>query len=326
MISIIVPVYNSEKTLRECINSILCQSYCDFEVIIIDDGSTDNSPVICREMAEQDERVVVIHVENQGVSHARNVGMKKSKGDYICFVDSDDTIKPDYLEYLYSNIVSSAADIVTCNFIQENRGGEKRIYKLIDVESEIVNPCDKIKDCLDDKIYTFTVWGKLFKRTAIGEITFSKLSFSEDAQFFRRVFLSAGKVKLLTYEGYVYVLNDSSVTNDSSRNFERKIDDIYMLVDFENMCNLYWNESLKNKLQSKICIAASELTKGLILQKEELKNNSIEFLTEIVKYISRINIHRYGIKVWLKLVLLKVVVKYKYNRQLCEKWRVTITK
>ena len=130
MISIIVPVYNSEKTLRECINSILCQSYCDFEVIIIDDGSTDNSPVICREMAEQDERVVVIHVENQGVSHARNVGMKKSKGDYICFVDSDDTIKPDYLEYLYSNIVSSAADIVTCNFIQENRGGEKRIYKL----------------------------------------------------------------------------------------------------------------------------------------------------------------------------------------------------
>ena len=326
MISIIVPVYNSEKTLRECINSILCQSYCDFEVIIIDDGSTDNSPVICREMAEQDERVVVIHVENQGVSHARNVGMKKSKGDYICFVDSDDTIKPDYLEYLYSNIVSSAADIVTCNFIQENRGGEKRIYKLIDVESEIVNPCDKIKDCLDDKIYTFTVWGKLFKRTAIGEITFSKLSFSEDAQFFRRVFLSAGKVKLLTYEGYVYVLNDSSVTNDSSRNFERKIDDIYMLVDFENMCNLYWNESLKNKLQSKICIAASELTKGLILQKEELKNNSIEFLTEIVKYISKINIHRYGIKVWLKLVLLKVVVKYKYNRQLCEKWRVTITK
>ena len=99
-----------------------------------------------------------------------------------------------------------------------------------------------------------------------------------------------------------------------------------MLVDFENMCNLYWNESLKNKLQSKICIAASELTKGLILQKEELKNNSIEFLTEIVKYISKINIHRYGIKVWLKLVLLKVVVKYKYNRQLCEKWRVTITK
>lgn len=107
MISIIIPVYKAEQTLSKCINSVLVQTYTDFELILVDDGSPDNSGVICDQWAIRDERIRVIHQENRGVSHARNQGMKTALGDYICFVDSDDWIKPDYLKRMYDSLLDN---------------------------------------------------------------------------------------------------------------------------------------------------------------------------------------------------------------------------
>ena len=100
MISIIVPVYNAERVLHYCLDSILAQTYSDFELILIDDGSKDNSGKICDEYAAKDNRVTVRHIENQGVSHARNFGIELAVGEYILFIDSDDFVNNQYLEKL----------------------------------------------------------------------------------------------------------------------------------------------------------------------------------------------------------------------------------
>lgn len=111
-VSIIVPVYNNEKYLRQCLDSIINQTFKDIEVILVDDGSTDNSASICEEYAKEDSRVVFIHSENKGVSNARNIGIDKSKGKFIMFCDSDDWIENDYIESHYDNIITKCVDIV----------------------------------------------------------------------------------------------------------------------------------------------------------------------------------------------------------------------
>ena len=113
-ISIIVPVYNSGKWLNRCIDSILAQTYADFEVLLINDGSTDNSPAICDEYAARDSRIRVFHKPNSGVSASRNLGISNSNGEYITFVDSDDWIDAEYLECLHDNI--AGADLSICDF------------------------------------------------------------------------------------------------------------------------------------------------------------------------------------------------------------------
>ncbi len=111
-ISVIIPVYNVENYLRECVDSVLNQTFSDYEIILVDDGSTDISGKICDKYAVKDDRVNVIHKKNGGLSNARNVGLKKAVGEYIYFLDSDDYIKTDALEKLYNTAISEKADVV----------------------------------------------------------------------------------------------------------------------------------------------------------------------------------------------------------------------
>lgn len=121
MISIIIPVYNVEKYLKKCIDSILDQNYNDLEILVVDDGSTDHSGDICDSYAEQDHRIQVFHTENHGLSAARNFGLDHARGQYIGFVDSDDWIESDMYERLFNTAEQTGADIVTCRFYQEYR-------------------------------------------------------------------------------------------------------------------------------------------------------------------------------------------------------------
>lgn len=111
LVSVIIPVYNVEKYIDKCINSVLNQSYRNIEIILIDDGSTDSSGEICEEYAQKDNRIIVIHKQNEGVSTARNTGMSIAKGDYICFSDADDYLMPDYVEYLLNIALLHKVDI-----------------------------------------------------------------------------------------------------------------------------------------------------------------------------------------------------------------------
>lgn len=117
MISIVVPIYNASKYLNECLNSIICQTFCDWECILVDDGSKDKSGEICEQWALKDSRFKVIHQQNQGVSVARNNGIKVSTGEYLCFIDSDDWVDPDYLQHLYNHI--GDAEIAVSGLVRE---------------------------------------------------------------------------------------------------------------------------------------------------------------------------------------------------------------
>ena len=141
-ISIIVPVYNVEKYLEKCVRSILAQTFTDFELILVDDGSPDSSGAMCDQFAEQDQRVKVIHKENGGLSDARNAGIEIATGEYLGFVDSDDYIADDMYELLYTNIVKEDADLSICGIydVYEERANCKSlIQELFQRRSIIVN-------------------------------------------------------------------------------------------------------------------------------------------------------------------------------------------
>lgn len=172
-ISVIVPVYNAEKWLRRCVDSILAQTFTDFELLLIDDGSTDSSGAICDEYSARDTRVHVFHKSNGGVSSARNIGLENSRGEYISFVDSDDWIEPEYLECLFNNI--GGADISICDFVIK---GSDEIWP------------DKIESLAisTDRLVTFYTetfpfchltapWVKLYKKSIV---TNNNIRFNED--------------------------------------------------------------------------------------------------------------------------------------------------
>jgi len=119
LISIVVPVFNSEKYLNACLDSIISQTYENWEAILIDDGSVDRSLEICNEYSEKDKRFILVHQENKGVSGARNRGILETRGKYICFIDSDDAVKEDYLSYLYSMIAKDGVTLACCDFARE---------------------------------------------------------------------------------------------------------------------------------------------------------------------------------------------------------------
>ncbi len=164
LISVIVPVYQVEKFLPKCLDSIIGQTYKNLEIILIDDGSTDNSGKICDEYAKKDTRIRVIHQNNQGISFTRNVGLKIARGEYIAFVDSDDYLENDMYEYLWKLISKENADVAMCNTCEDEGF---RSEKPIDV-AYVMGPIQKYFEFSD----WMAPWNKLYKKELIGDIRF----------------------------------------------------------------------------------------------------------------------------------------------------------
>ncbi len=208
-ISVLVPVYNVEQYLKKCIESILAQSFQDFEIILVDDGSKDSSSAICDEYAGKDGRITVIHKDNGGLSDARNTGIKIAGGDFIFFLDSDDFIDPDTLESLWGAVAPSV-DIVI--------GGYKKIYGSYMETAQ----CDGIEP---GRIYTpeeyfasaridVVVWGNLYRRSYLIEkdIQFRVGFIHEDNEIFSRLFLQAGGITGVRGTFYNYVVREGSLS------------------------------------------------------------------------------------------------------------------
>ena len=194
MVSCIIPVYNTEKYLPRCIESVLAQTFVDWEMLLIDDGSTDASGSICDEYAAKDERIRVFHKENGGISSARNVGLNYAQGEWIFFVDSDDSLPKTSLESLLSR--SSDANIIAGGFF--SFGGSKIVETLKEPKF--------ISRDLDRKIptaYMATVWGKLFKRK-ICPMFDERVRFAEDTLFILSCVRETDRIKLVDDTVYTY--------------------------------------------------------------------------------------------------------------------------
>lgn len=228
LISVIVPVFNAEKYLNECLSSIRCQTYSNLEIVIIDDGSTDTSAEICDAYANLDKRFVVFHITNKGVSNARNLGLDQSHGEYVLFVDSDDWIDMNYIECLWNEI--GKFDIIISDFTEEcEEGCMPRNYKKFDSRYSEKNIDKVLQDCIDAYIYTYVIWGKLYRKNLLNNVRFQKQPYSEDAIFIREVFDRCDKVKFLRCQGYHYRISGTGVTSDNSRVQEKITGNIKML-------------------------------------------------------------------------------------------------
>lgn len=207
-VSIIVPVYNKEKYLSECVDSILRQNFKDFELILVDDGSKDSSWNIIKEYANKDKRVVPVHQENAGVSAARNAGLDRAQGKWICFVDADDYLPKDGIQILVEHGEKSNADIVNAN---ATRVEDDKQFKIFNFNNEIV------KGNIYPRLVHFAPWAQLFKRSIIEEhhLRYVKgLAYSEDNVFILNYSLYASSIEFVNDSVYNYRINqDSAIQN-----------------------------------------------------------------------------------------------------------------
>lgn len=210
LISIIVPVYNAEKVLYHCIDSILSQTFSDFELILVDDGSNDNSGKICDEYSEKDNRIQVIHKANGGVSTARNAGIEVAQGEYICFVDSDDYLENDYLSRLYSGY-DDDVDLVLCGYYEISEGKENSTVVFSDSDEDIIKRNDVL--LLFQKVMISAPWCKLFKMKIVSEnsIIFpADMSLGEDIIFNFTYLNYVNKIKVINKPLYNYISDNNS--------------------------------------------------------------------------------------------------------------------
>lgn len=216
-VSIIVPVYQVEKYIKQCVDSILAQTFTDFELILVDDGSNDQSGQICDEYARMDERVKVIHKNNSGVAAARNQGIENATGKYLCFVDADDWIENTMLARSISQMKEKDADVLRHGYTMELWKDDKCVNK------EKKNAPDFTKTLTHDQIAkemerfwencSNYVWNYFFKREAIGQIRFPKIKISEDHIFVLKVLEQCKKICFLSESTYHYCMRMGSAAN-----------------------------------------------------------------------------------------------------------------
>lgn len=210
MVSIIVPIYQAEKFIGKCIDSILDQTYSDFELILVDDGSVDASYGICKSYAKRDNRLVLLHTENYGSAHARNVGLRCAKGEYISFVDADDYLERDFLEKLVSGIQKFNADIAECDFYLIEDGVKQ--IKLLQQNCVCeLNGVQAMRAHISDQYCRQLVWNKLYKKKVLQDIWFVEGKTIDDEFWTYKVIGNADKVIHVSEQLYNYVQHKGSV-------------------------------------------------------------------------------------------------------------------
>lgn len=237
-VSIIVPVFNVEDYLEECIRSLLDQSYKNIEIILINDGSTDHSSLICNNLKEIDNRIILINQKNLGVSSARNVGLSIASGEYILFVDSDDIVHCDYVKKMVNSI--NNIDMVICGYVEK--------YKILSiphkvVENEmIINNISAISKMFDREYYGGYLWNKLFKKSIIdcNNITFdSNIHMCEDLLFVSKYLCKCTNIIVIPDLLYNYRMRESSaVWNKNSNKYES------LFISYNKLYKLFVNNNI----------------------------------------------------------------------------------
>lgn len=227
MISIIVPVYNVEKYLKKCVDSILAQNFCDIEVLLVDDGSTDLCPELCDDYVRQDERVRVIHKKNGGLSDARNAGIDAAKGDLLAFVDGDDYIAPQMFDVLYENIIQTDADISVCDFI---RVKENDIVLINDTNN--IRTSDYpyfLNDLFESsvKVVLTVAWNKLYKKAVFDGVRYPVGRYHEDEAVIHRLLVNCSKIVYTDSALYYYVQHQGSIM---SLAIEKRVPDYFFSI------------------------------------------------------------------------------------------------
>ena len=210
LISVIVPIYNVEKYLARCVDSIVNQTYKNLEIILVDDGSPDRCPQMCDDYAEKDSRIKVVHKKNGGLSDARNAGMAVATGEYISFIDSDDYVSDDFFECLLDVMNKENSDIAECSvvkFYEDNRFDEFSD----DLSVKTYDTQDAMSALIAENQFHQHVWNKLYKTELVKDIPYAVGKLNEDEFWTYQVFGRANKVSKLNKTMYYYFQRNSSI-------------------------------------------------------------------------------------------------------------------
>ena len=263
-ISVIVPIYQSEATLRRCLDSILSQTFFDIEVLLVDDGSTDKSADICEEYAQKDSRIRTFHKAHSGVSDTRQVGLENASGEYVIHCDSDDWMEPTMLEVLYKKAKETDTDMVVCDFFRDREDGfviQREFPKGLKADKPIAKQI---------KTLSYALWNKLVRRSLFDKYN---ISFPKGVLMAEDVYVT---LMLLNYSVTVqcvpqvlYHYDNTSISPHVSRNLTKEaiLSNVQVIGLLENSLDI----SLKNKLNSnKKKVLLDEVRLGL-LERSELK-------------------------------------------------------
>ncbi|MDU4884833.1 glycosyltransferase family 2 protein [uncultured Clostridium sp.] len=234
LISVIIPMYNASKYIERCLKSIIEQTYKTLEIIVIDDGSTDNSTDIIKEFLKIDKRIKIIQKKNSGVSDSRNFGIDNAQGEWICFVDSDDYIEKDYIETLYNYSIKNEVDIIYSGIrmingtevtLKTNNCGKKILEKhdIKDLMCSLIDNCTLEESNIDLQVLGYP-FAKLLKKSIVKDIRFEReISIREDALFNMDVLDNAHRILLVEYAGYNYIIHPNSAMEKFHSNYDKEV-------------------------------------------------------------------------------------------------------
>ena len=305
LISVIVPIYNIDDYLEDSLQSLLNQTYENLQIILIDDGSTDNSGVICDLYSKRDNRMEVYHLWNQGVSNARNHGLDRAKGKYIFFLDPDDFLEPQTIEILYAEMKTKSADLVECSFFK----------KYTDEKKKVVHPYAKISTeeaikslLLLDGYITPSCWDKLYIKEKIGNIGFdTNLKIGEDDLFVYRYLLKCDSVIVLEYPLYNYtVRNNSAMGSMYTRKKTDSVRAASIIYDTCNKRNLLISEA-KIHVGLAAFFSYANLLNTIPYKKIKEFKNDCDFYTQHMKNCSFKLLYKYMGK---KIAILYKIAQY----------------
>lgn len=264
LISVILPIYNVSAYLEKCLDSIIGQTYKNIEIILVDDGSTDQSPEICAAYAQRDERITVLRKKNGGLSDARNAGIEIAKGEYLTFVDSDDYVELDYVEFLYSLVKKYNTKMSICS--------HKVIYEngtVLEKETgeEVVLPS---KEVLERILYhediDLSAWAKLYHKSLFTDIRFPVGRLYEDAATTYRFVDASGQIALGSQSKLFYIMRGNSISNATFS--RRKLDLITSTREMADYCTEKYPELKKAGLR--------RLTYAYLSTLSQLANSSVK--------------------------------------------------
>lgn len=233
LISVIIPVFNANLSLKKCLDSVINQTYYNIEIIIVDDGSNDGSEIICDDYAGRDNRIMVFHQDNGGVSAARNFGLKKAKGQYIAFVDSDDFVDRDMFRELYELIKNNEADMSVCSFQYVDIIPGESDIRVSSIKDEILSGQDIILEKLfpsdGSQIYWGVIWNKLYSRKLMKGVEFPRGYALQDIYVMPQILSKCNKVACTSKKMYYYVQQSNSVLH-STKGFELDSPVVYLHI------------------------------------------------------------------------------------------------
>lgn len=286
LISVIVPVYNVEKYLRKCVDSIINQTYKNIEILLIDDGSTDGSGAICDEYSQRYDIVTAYHKQNGGLSSARNYGIERAKGEFIGLVDSDDYIHEEMYDRLYTLLVENDADLSECKLADVYNGKVRSSNKKIEVL--IVNSETAIDYAFKAEIASVAAVDKLYRRSLFDNVRYPEGKTIEDGYVIVDILSACSKIVISTEQLYYYVHRKGSITTNA---FSKK--NLDAIITYEKNYNIIKNKypAIVDTAKMRLCWAYFYVLDKIIYDKttenRDIKKDVIKYLRANYSFIIR---------------------------------------